>query len=77
MHGIRHPFTRHLYERDDELDGVIRVSRDDGAWGRFRADGSYLEGEVFEADPQLCNWIAGPKRVNHRLQTGEPTRSAG
>jgi hypothetical protein len=71
MNGIRHPFTRYLYERDNDLDGVIRVSDDRGAWGRFRWDGSYLEGELREADPQLCNWIAGPKRTNHRLQSAD------
>jgi hypothetical protein len=28
----------------------------------------HIAGEVFEADPQLCGWIGGPKVAHHRIQ---------
>jgi hypothetical protein len=65
MHGQYHPFSGALYERDES--GNVLVTRDDRR-GLFRADGSWIEGELFEADPQMCNWIAGPKVRHHRLQ---------
>jgi hypothetical protein len=65
MLGQRHPFTGALYERAS--DGNVIVHHDDKT-GVFRADGSWVEGEIFEADPQMCNWIAGPKVRHHRLQ---------
>ena len=65
MNGQYHPFTKALYERD--LDGHVVVRTRDKS-GVFRADGSWIEGELFEADPQMCNWIAGPKVRHHRLQ---------
>jgi hypothetical protein len=67
MHGIVHPVSNALYEQDGH--GHVRVSVDDKA-GLFRADGSWVSGEIYEADPQLCGWIAGPKVLHHRLQVG-------
>ncbi len=63
--GILHPFTRALYERVDAE--RVRVTLD-GKSGIFRTDGSWIEGELREADPQLCGWLGGPKLVHHRLQ---------
>ena len=40
----------------------------DGRIGRYRRDGSWLDGEVFDVDPQLCNWVGGA-RAQHRLQS--------
>jgi hypothetical protein len=67
MHGMLHPVSRALYEQDGH--GHVRVTLD-GKAGLFRRDGSWIEGEIFEADPELCNWIGGPKVVHHRLQVG-------
>ena len=64
MYGIRHPFTGALYEQDDS--GGILVTDGDRT-GRFRRDGSWVEGELREADPQLCNWVGGPMLANHRV----------
>jgi hypothetical protein len=66
MQGLIHPFSGALYERDDTSSTLVRVSKD-GKWGRFRSDGTWVDGEVYDADPQLCGWIAGPKLVHHRL----------
>jgi hypothetical protein len=68
MLGQYHPFSGALYERD--ADGNVLVHLD-GRSGLFAPDGRWLEGELFEADPQMCNWIAGPKVRHHRLQAAE------
>ena len=64
MHGLRHPFTGDLYEEDGAR--VVRITTADGRVGRYRPDGSWISGERFDADPQLCVWIGGP-RAPHRL----------
>ncbi|MGI9596087.1 MAG: transposase [Acidimicrobiales bacterium] len=64
MNGIRHPFTRALYERDEN--GNILVT-DGERQGRFTGEGRWLSGEIRECDPQLCGWVAGPQMANHRL----------
>ena len=66
MLGLRHPFTRALYEQDGH--GHVRVTTKDGRIGTFDLGGVHLDGEVFEADPQLCGWIGGPKVAHHRIQ---------
>ncbi len=64
MLGMVHPFSKALYEQDGA--GNVRVTLD-SATGLFRTDGSWIEGDIFEADPQMCGWIAGPKVIHHRL----------
>jgi hypothetical protein len=64
MNGARHPFTRALYE----LDGPGRVKVTDGDLvGWFTKTGKWLSGELREADPHLCGWVAGPTIGNHRM----------
>lgn len=67
MLGLRHPFTRALYEQDGN--GRVKVTTVDGEVGLFDADGVWIDGEVFDADPQLIGWIAGPKVLHHRIQS--------
>ena len=67
--GILHPFTRALYERIDAQ--RVRVTLDERS-GVFRADGSWIEGALREADPQLCGWLGGPRLAHHRLQAPVP-----
>lgn len=62
--GLYHAFTKALYEQDGE--GNVLVT-DGGQTGLFRRDGSWIEGEIRECDPQMCNWIAGPIVANHRV----------
>ena len=69
MNGIRHPFTRALYEFDE---GRVKVTDKDGRVGWFAGNGRWLEGERFDADPQLCVWIAAPRSV-HRMQQVDET----
>jgi hypothetical protein len=72
MLGIRHPFTRALYE--PEGDGTIVVTElpdRGGRTGRFTREGRWLSGDLRECDAHLCGWVAGPIIGNHRLvETG-------
>ncbi|MEY2402371.1 MAG: hypothetical protein QOJ08_2482 [Ilumatobacteraceae bacterium] len=65
MLGQRHPFGKAIYEQDGF--GHVRVTEGDRV-GLFEANGTWIEGDVYAADPQMCNWIAGPKVKHHRLQ---------
>ena len=64
MNGLTHPFSGATYEQDGE--GNVLVTHK-GRTGLFRRNGSWISGEIEEADPQLCNWIAGPMVGNHRI----------
>ena len=63
-HGLIHPFTKALYVKTE--DGNIRVT-DGDVEGLFRRNGSWIEGELRECDPQLCGWVGGPQIENHRV----------
>ena len=67
--GVKHPFGRALYEQDGE--GNVLVTRTDGSWGRFRLDGSWIEGELRECDPHMCGWVGGPMVTHHRIQVDD------
>ena len=47
-------------------EGNIEVN-DGDRQGLFRIDGSWIEGELRECDPQLCGWVGGPQIENHRV----------
>ena len=69
MLGMRHPFTRALYEQDGQ--GHIKVTNKDGNWGLFHVDGRWIEGPLEECDALLCNWVGGPQFRNMRLQENQ------
>ena len=76
MNGIRHPFTGALHEQDGA--GHVRVTKVDRATGRevtglFTSKGQWISGDLEEADPQLCGWVAGPIVGNHRLTPSQGT----
>ena len=65
MRSIRHPLSGALY--DLQPDGTVRVEMD-GKVGIFAADGKYVSGEIYNADPHMCVWIGGrdlPSRSRH------------
>ena len=66
MYGVMHPFSKAVYEVDDT--GAVLITTTDHRVGRYRRDGSWLSGEIFDVDPPLCNWVGGP-RAQHRLQS--------
>lgn len=56
MRSIRHPLSGAIYDLNS--DGTVQVEKD-GRSGVFRADGSYVSGDIYNADPQMCVWIGG------------------
>lgn len=66
MYGVMHPFSKAVYEVDET--GAVVITTSDGRVGRYRRDGSWIDGAVFDVDPQLCNWVGGV-RAQHRLQS--------
>ena len=74
MRSIRHPLSGALY--DLEANGAIRVTARDGKTGLFRTDGTYINGDLYFADPHLCGWIGGrdaSSRVRHVRPDHEKT----
>jgi hypothetical protein len=67
--GLVHPFSKALYEQDGH--GNVRVTQSNKV-GLFTPEGVWLEGEVFEADPQFCVWVGGPKLAHHRIARSQP-----
>ncbi len=64
MRTIKHPLSGALY--DLTADGAIEVTKN-GRRGLFNDQGIWLEGEIRQADPHLCLWIAG-KQLPNRFQ---------
>lgn len=54
---LRHPLSGAVYERVEER--VVRVTARDGRSGLFRDDGSRIEGDLGQVDPNMCDWIGG------------------
>jgi hypothetical protein len=65
MNGIVHPYSKDLYERDED-GGRVRITRPDGVLGYYADNGRWLEGAKFDADRHLCGWIMSPRNA-HRL----------
>lgn len=65
--GLRHPFSGALYTCTPE--GKIRVE-DGDKWGLFQPDGQWIEGELREADPQFCGWMAGDRFARREFANG-------
>jgi hypothetical protein len=65
MNGIVHPYSKDLYERDENV-ARVRITRTDGSIGFYTPDGRWLDGARFEADRHLCGWIMAPRNT-HRL----------
>ena len=61
--GIRHPLNpQALYTAGADDTVIVSTGK---RWGRFRRDGRYLEGTLFEADPELCLWVSAPRPSAH------------
>jgi len=63
MRSLKHPLSGAIY--DLQPDGTVRVEKD-GRSGLFRADGTYISGEILFADPHMCLWVGG--RDPHRTR---------
>ena len=67
---LRHPITGAIYTTRD--DGHVDVEDRDGQQGVFQRDGTWLKGELHEADPHMLGYIAGPA-ITRRGPTGPAT----
>lgn len=61
--AIRHPLNPKAYYIDNG-DGTVLV-RMGSRSGRFAPDGRYLDGTLFDADPELCVWVSAPRPSGH------------
>ena len=57
VHKVQHPLNGWVYE--DLGDGVVEVTTPKGLSGKFTEDAVWLEGELTDANPHLCNWVGG------------------
>lgn len=67
MANHTHPFDAEMFYELQE-DGTIRVSGR-GVEGIFTNEGRHVSGELKQADPQLCVWVANnpdPEKVLSR-----------
>lgn len=72
MRAIKHPLSGAIY--DLQTDGNVRVEKD-GKAGIFRADGTYVSGDIYFADPHLCVWIGGRELPSRHRQAAEASKS--
>ena len=64
--GIKHGFTGAIYSRDG--DDRVKVVMPDGRTGIFDGVGQWIEGELYDVDPQMCVWVSADRiGVSHRL----------
>jgi hypothetical protein len=57
----KHPLSGAMYEVDE--DGLLTITSRDGVSGRFTPNGDWVSGDLHQADPHLCGWLAGPRPV--------------
>ena len=66
--GIRHGFSGAMYT--NRGDQQVRVVMPDGRTGIFDGIGRWIEGELYDVDPQMCVWVSANRiKVSHRLST--------
>lgn len=64
--GIRHGFTGAVYSRAG--DDRVKVVMPDGSTGLFDGIGRWVEGELYDVDPQMCVWVSAERiEAHHRL----------
>jgi len=54
---LRHPLSGAVYEKVGER--RVRVETRDGRVGLFTDDGTRIEGDLGQVDPNMCDWIGG------------------
>ena len=64
MRTIRHPLSGATYDLTDA--GTIIVTKNDLS-GEFTSQGVWIAGDLKQADPHLCVWIAG-RQLPNRFQ---------
>lgn len=77
MEIVRHPLNGDVYEHLG--DGIVQVTTKKGVTGKFTVDAKWMEGELTDANPHLCNWVGGRQLENPaggRLLDREAMRKA-
>ena len=70
--GIRHGVSGGVYTLEGP--GRVRVTRSGGAVGLFDGIGRWIEGEVYDVDPEMCIWMSiNRAMVSHRLSSQDRT----
>jgi hypothetical protein len=69
--SAEHPLTRARYEAEGP--NAVRVTSA-GTWGLFDRTGAWIEGELRQADPQMCIWLTGLVVVESRMAASEGTK---
>jgi len=73
MRKKRHPLSGAIYE--DLGNGLVRVDKA-GVVGVFRANGTWVEGELSFADPHMIAWVGG-KELPHGMNVSQRRMPAG
>ncbi len=66
--GVRHAFTGAIYERDPNGNIIVTNGDRRGVFDRY---GRWKSGDLREADPHLCGWVAGEHYGSVRVVTEE------
>ncbi|MEM1435994.1 MAG: Rieske 2Fe-2S domain-containing protein [Pseudomonadota bacterium] len=67
---LRHPLTGHIYERTE--DDCVRVINQRNEVSLFNPDGSWIEGPLTHADPNMCDWIGGKQLPDAKVVPLKP-----
>jgi hypothetical protein len=68
--STQHALTKAHYEAIGPNE--VRVT-DGASWGLFDRYGGWIEGEIRQADPQLCIWLTGLYIVQARTSAQQPS----
>jgi hypothetical protein len=64
--GIKHGFSGAIYSLVG--DNRVKVVMPDGQVGFFDGIGQWIEGELYDVDPQMCVWVGANRiKASHRL----------
>ena len=64
--GIKHGFSGAMYSHVG--DNRVKVVMPDGRVGIFDGIGQWVEGELYDVDPQMCVWASADRiEASHRL----------
>jgi len=57
VHKVQHPLNGWVYEAIENDEVLVTTPK--GQTGRFTVDADWIEGELTDANPHLCLWVAG------------------
>jgi len=60
MRKYRYASLRQIFE--EQPDGTVLVTCEDGRTGRFHPDGRYIEGDLTQANQHMLVWTGGPRQ---------------